>query len=76
MRHIIPIEIDCANCARRLGDKLTKIPGIVAVHVDFLRQRIIVEQDDSNPGLWDELSATCKKFDKKFKMPVHIGDKE
>lgn len=74
MKHIVPIEIDCANCARKLEDKLAKINGVTNVNVDFLRQRIVLEQDNSNPGLWGELAATCKKFDRKFKMPANIGE--
>lgn len=74
MKHVVPIEIDCANCARKLEDKLTKINGITNANVDFLRQRIVLEQDNPNPGLWDELVATCKKFDRKFKMPANIGE--
>lgn len=39
-------EIDCANCARKLQDKLAKIDGVDSVSVNFLTQKLTLEAAD------------------------------
>ena len=39
-------EIDCANCARKLEDNLSKIDGVDAVSVNFLTQKLTLTAAD------------------------------
>ena len=39
-------EIDCANCARELEEKLAKIEGVTDVKVNFLTQKLTLEAAD------------------------------
>ena len=39
-------EIDCANCARELEDKLAKLEGVVSVSVNFMTQKLTLEAAD------------------------------
>ena len=40
-------EIDCANCARELEEKLAKLDGVQDVKVNFMTQKLTLEADDS-----------------------------
>lgn len=39
-------EIDCAVCAGKLQDALAKVPGVNAVSVNFLTQKLTLEAAD------------------------------
>ncbi len=39
-------EIDCANCARKLQDKLAKIDGVEDISINFLTQKLTLEAAD------------------------------
>ena len=39
-------EIDCANCARELEEKLAKVEGVTDVKVNFLTQKLTLEAAD------------------------------
>ena len=39
-------EIDCANCARELEEKLAKVEGVKDVKVNFLTQKLTLEAAD------------------------------
>ena len=40
-------EIDCANCARELQDKLAKLESVKSVSVNFMTQKLTLEADDA-----------------------------
>lgn len=40
-------EIDCANCARELQEKLAKLDGVQNVSVNFMTQKLTLEADDA-----------------------------
>ena len=39
-------EIDCANCARKLQEELTKLDGVDAVSVNFMTQKLTLSAAD------------------------------
>ena len=39
-------EIDCANCARELEEKLAKLGGVINVSVNFMTQKLTLEAAD------------------------------
>ena len=39
-------EIDCANCARELQEKLAKLDGVKSVSVNFMTQKLTLEAAD------------------------------
>ena len=39
-------EIDCANCARELEEKLAKLDGVQDVKVNFMTQKLTLEAAD------------------------------
>ena len=40
-------EIDCANCARELEEKLAKLDGVEEVKVNFLTQKLTLQAADA-----------------------------
>ncbi|MBQ9458886.1 MAG: cation transporter [Oscillospiraceae bacterium] len=48
-------EIDCANCAQRLQDALSRLPGVEDVSVSFLFQRLTLSAPSER---YDEVLAS------------------
>ena len=40
------IDLDCANCARKMEEAIGKLDGVSAVTVGFLTQKMTIEADD------------------------------
>ena len=39
------IDLDCANCARKMEEAIGKLDGVSAVSVSFLTQKLTIEAD-------------------------------
>ncbi len=39
-------EIDCANCARKLQDKIAALDGVQDVSVNFMTQKLTLQAED------------------------------
>ena len=58
------INLDCANCARKMEDAIRKIDGVTEVSVNFLTQKMTLEAEDAKFD--DALKAAvkaCKKVE-------------
>ena len=63
MKKKFSIEVDCANCARKMEDAINKIEGVTAT-VSFMQQKLIVEApDDRFEELMDQVVKTCKRVE-------------
>jgi copper chaperone CopZ len=40
------IDLDCANCARKMEDAIKKLDGVADATVSFLTQKMTVDADD------------------------------
>ena len=40
-------EIDCANCARKLQDKITALDGVQDASVNFMAQKLTLQAEDA-----------------------------
>lgn len=57
-------EIDCANCAAKLENALSKIDGVDKVTVNFFAQKLILEAaDDKFDAVLAEVVKTTKKVE-------------
>ena len=55
------IEVDCANCARKVEDAINKVEGVTA-NVNFMQQKLTVEApDDQFDALMAEVVKAAKK---------------
>ena len=63
MKKKFAIEVDCANCARKMEEAANKIEGVTAT-VSFMQQKLIVEApDDRFEELMDQVVKACKKVE-------------
>ena len=40
------IDLDCANCARKMEDAVRRLEGVNSVTVSFMTQKMTIEGDD------------------------------
>ncbi len=40
------IDLDCANCARKMEDAIKKLDGVADATVSFMTQKMTIEADD------------------------------
>ena len=63
MKKKFAIEVDCANCARKMEEAANKIEGVTAT-VSFMQQKLIVEApDDRFDELMDQVVKACKRVE-------------
>ncbi len=56
------IDLDCANCARKMEDAIKKLPGVTDAAVNFLTQKMTIEADDVDAVMKDVVKC-CKKVE-------------
>ncbi len=56
------IDLDCANCARKMEDAIKKLPGVTDAAVNFLTQKMTIEADDVEAVMKDVVKC-CKKVE-------------
>ncbi len=62
-------NLECANCAAKMEEKIKKIDGVSSAKVSFLSQRMTVECDDSYlEKILDEAEKICKNFEPDCKI--------
>lgn len=70
MKKIIQVSnLDCANCARKLEEKLQKVEGVNTCNVSFMMQRISLDIEDSKA---EEIINNIKKVCKKIEPDMEI----
>lgn len=43
-----PLEdLDCANCAAKMEERIKKIDGVISANVSFIMQNLTIEADES-----------------------------
>ena len=62
-------DLDCANCAAKMEEKIKKIKGVDSASVSFMTQKLIIEAEDA---IFDEVMnqvvAVCKKVEPDCKI--------
>ena len=71
MKKTFKIEIDCADCARKVEEAASKIDGVKACTVNFLTEKMTVEADDAK---FDEIIKKVKKTAKRIEPDCEIYD--
>lgn len=59
-------DLDCANCAAKLENALSKVEGVENVTVNFFAQKLILEADDA---VFDDVLKKVLKTAKKT-LPI------
>ena len=65
MKKTYGIEVDCANCANKIEAAAAKVPGVEAVTVNFMAQKMIVSfKDGEDPAaVMKNVVKACKKVE-------------
>lgn len=62
-------DLDCAHCAAKMQDAISKIDGVTAVSVNFLMQKMTLEADDA---VFDEVLKKAMKAIKKVEPDCRV----
>ncbi len=63
------IDLDCANCARKMEDAIKKLDGVTDATVSFLTQKMTIEAEDAR---FDEIVQKAVKACKKVEPDCQI----
>ncbi len=59
------IEVDCANCANKMECAAAKVPGVDAVTVNFMTQKMVVsfKEGEDPAAVMKDVVRACKKVE-------------
>lgn len=65
MKKVYKLEdLDCANCAAKMEDRVKKIDGVTDAAVSFLTQKMtVVTECDDQTEIMKEVVRVCKKIE-------------
>ena len=62
-------NLDCANCAAKMERAIQKIPGVVAVSIQFMTQRLALEAEEAAfPEILLEADKIIRKIEPDCKI--------
>ena len=62
-------DLDCANCAAKMEEAISKIEGVTSVNVSFLTQKMTLEAEETK---YEEILKTVVKVCKKIEPDCEI----
>lgn len=69
MKKAYKIEVDCAVCANKIQDAISKVNGVNSVVVNFMTQKMII---DINDDVFEEVLKTAIKAGKKVESDFRV----
>lgn len=63
------IDLDCANCARRMEDAIRKLDGVTGVSVNFLTQKLTLEAENER---FEEILRSAVKCCKRVEPDCEV----
>ncbi len=60
-RYEYDIEIDCANCARKVEEAVSKLPGIKKASIVYVDKRMVIEISQKDVSRYDEIEENIRK---------------
>lgn len=71
MKKVYKIEVDCANCAAKIQDAISKVEGVNLVNINFMTQKMIIDIDDDR---FEDVFKKAKKAGKKVESDFEVID--
>ena len=57
-------DLDCANCAAKMEDAVSKIEGVKSVSFSFITQKMVLEAEDENiEEILKKIVKVCRKIE-------------
>lgn len=70
MKKVFRLEdLDCANCATKIEEKIKKIQGVTNISVSFMTQKFVLEAQDE---LFEKILDESKKIIKKVAPDANL----
>lgn len=65
MKKTYVIEVDCANCANKMEIAAGKVPGVKAVSVNYMAQKMTVEFEEGaeSAAVMQSVLKVCRKVE-------------
>ncbi len=66
MRKVFKMEdLECANCAAKMQDAISKIDGVNSVNISFMTQKLTLDAEDERfDAIIDAAQKAISKFEK------------
>ena len=66
MKKTYKIEVDCANCAAKMENKIKSLDGINDAVINFMTQKLIIDFTDTADveSVMQSVLKTCKKIER------------
>ena len=62
-------DLDCANCAAKMEERIKKLDGVHDASVSFMTQKIMVDaEDDRFDEIMQEVAKVCAKVEPDCKI--------
>ncbi len=62
-------NLDCANCAAKMENKIKKLDGVRDASISFMNQRLTIEAEESEfESIIDRAAEICRKVDKECEI--------
>lgn len=69
MKKVYKIEVDCAVCANKIQDAVSKLDGVNSVTVNFMTQKMVLDIDDNRyEEVYKQVLKTAKKVEPDFEV--------
>lgn len=69
MKKVFKIEVDCANCANKIQEAVSKIDGVNSVTINFMTQKMIIDIDDDRFNeVFKIVVKTAKRVEPDFEV--------
>lgn len=57
-------DLDCANCAAKMQDAISKIEGVESANINFMSQKLTIEADENKfDSILKQAVKVCKKIE-------------
>ena len=72
MKKVIAMQdLDCANCASKMEQAISKIDGVQSCTINFMLQRMTLEIDDANSAqIINQIKAAVKKIEPDCRLKI------
>lgn len=58
------VDLDCANCARKMEDSIKKLDGVYNASVNFMTQKLTLEADDARyEDILHQVMNICRRIE-------------
>ncbi|NLY19706.1 MAG: heavy-metal-associated domain-containing protein [Tissierellia bacterium] len=58
------LDIDCASCAAKIEDQISKLDGVNSANISFMTQNVILDIDETRETeIMEQVEKVCKKVE-------------